>query len=193
MSVYSTTQSPSFRLKRPSNDTVINLALDLLRAFFIFWGMVSFFFLIHHNPEAPLYLVVAIWGGQIFIAVMIDWNAPSLKRVKSAPVEPVVERTTIHPSISWSDYPRGEYVYILQDVSCSRFFKIGRTTDLETRLLRFHVTLPIVIHVVHLIPCVSATATETTLHRRFSEQRQRGEWFDLSDEDIAWLKRIKRM
>lgn len=88
-----------------------------------------------------------------------------------------------------SNYKYGRrYVYIIRDVQVSGLYKIGRSRAFAQRLFDFGVKLPFEVHLVHLIECQDECATEAQLHRAFRRQRRNGEWFDLSDQDLEWIK-----
>lgn len=79
------------------------------------------------------------------------------------------------------------YVYILR--SDSGYWKIGRAKKPGDRLKTFHVKLPMVVSYEMVIPSTDYVALEQELHARFDYCRANGEWFELTDGDIADLKR----
>jgi hypothetical protein len=87
--------------------------------------------------------------------------------------------------------PRGEYVYVIKDVDISGYYKIGRTTDLYTRLSTFEVKLPFEIEVIAILQCGNAIQLERELHRRFASKRVKGEWFNLSTDDLEAIRGIQ--
>lgn len=78
-------------------------------------------------------------------------------------------------------------VYILQEDYSNRY-KIGKTTNIGRRLDDFVVSLPFKIKLVHVIENDNIDLLETYLHRYFRKKRVNGEWFELTDEDILWIK-----
>lgn len=80
-------------------------------------------------------------------------------------------------------------VYIIRDVDVSGFYKIGVASDLKRRLAQLTIC-PFRIKIVHVIPTENAYSLEYQLHAQFADKRVRGEWFNLTTEDIAWLTAI---
>lgn len=79
------------------------------------------------------------------------------------------------------------YVYILR--SDSGYWKIGRSVNPADRLKTFSVKLPFVVSYEIVIPSPDYKALESELHNRFAYCWVDGEWFELTDGDIADLKR----
>ncbi|MEM6280562.1 MAG: GIY-YIG nuclease family protein [Chloroflexota bacterium] len=86
---------------------------------------------------------------------------------------------------------REGYVYLLQ--SDSGHWKIGRALDPENRLQTFTVKLPFEVEYKHLIPCKDYIAAEKDLHKRYAHRRTDGEWFALTEEDVAAICNIEAM
>lgn len=86
--------------------------------------------------------------------------------------------------ISSAKKPKREYnTYVCVD-TCSGLFKIGRATDIEKRIKQLSVAnqnlgVVLSIHGNH----------ETELHHRYASKRVSSEWFKLSKEDIAEIKK----
>lgn len=66
--------------------------------------------------------------------------------------------------------------------------KIGRTQDVERRLHGLKTGFPFGIEVLHAITAFDRFRLERQLHLRFAAKRLDGEWFDLSEEEIAWVQ-----
>ena len=92
------------------------------------------------------------------------------------------------------DYPRRErpagYVYVIQDTEFSRFYKIGMTIEPKRRIPEIRNILPGKSDIVAIIDTLDAPALESQLHRRYTENRKRGEWFELSDAIIREICNI---
>lgn len=82
-------------------------------------------------------------------------------------------------------------VYVLQDISVTGYYKIGKTTAPAKRIGHFDVMLPFEVRVVHIIESKDCDALEAMLHRHFDDKNIRGEWFALSEADIAWLLKLE--
>lgn len=79
------------------------------------------------------------------------------------------------------------FVYIIREDYTGRY-KIGKTKKLDARLKLFNVDLPFEVELVHSIHTQNCDETERLLHEHFAHKRVNGEWFDLTEEDIAWIK-----
>lgn len=75
------------------------------------------------------------------------------------------------------------YVYLLQ--SSTGYYKIGRARNPNNRMATFGVKLPFEVEYRHLIKTDDMFALEAELHRRYADCRVNGEWFNLSDEQVA--------
>ncbi len=82
-------------------------------------------------------------------------------------------------------YAKGECVYLIG--SPVGLTKIGRTNDIMRRLSAFNVDSPVELSPIHLYYCNKSDQLEKKLHKKFSGKRCRGEWFELSSEDIGWI------
>jgi hypothetical protein len=78
------------------------------------------------------------------------------------------------------------YVYLLQ--SSTGYYKIGRTKDPQNRLATFSVKLPFEVEYEHIISSSNMNKLERKLHALFADKRVNGEWFDLSPDDVAYIK-----
>lgn len=83
--------------------------------------------------------------------------------------------------------PKSPCVYVIQDMDVTGYCKIGRTTDLSSRLKTFAVKMPFRIGLLVVIPCRDAVAMESKLHQQYKAKRVRGEWFNLSFVDVCDL------
>jgi hypothetical protein len=81
--------------------------------------------------------------------------------------------------------PRTGFVYVIQ---CGESFKIGLTNNPTKRLRVLSVKAPFPLTVHLLIPTNNMEALEGELHTFFAHKHRRGEWFDLTEEDIEILR-----
>lgn len=75
-----------------------------------------------------------------------------------------------------------QYLYLIK---CQQFYKIGVAHDVEQRLAQLSTGNPFDLEVLAVYGYDNANTVETTLHQRFADFRRRGEWFELSNNDVA--------
>jgi hypothetical protein len=74
-------------------------------------------------------------------------------------------------------------------VSNTSYYKIGIAQDVGLRLSTLQIGCPYLLEVITLSPLsVEAPYLEITLHTQFQEKNIRGEWFELSPEDIEYIR-----
>lgn len=83
---------------------------------------------------------------------------------------------------------RSGYVYLVQSPTTN--YKIGRSRNPDDRLKTFEVKLPFEVEYAHLIKCSDMYRAESILHARFDRRRVNGEWFNLSDAEVFFIKRM---
>lgn len=71
-------------------------------------------------------------------------------------------------------------------------YKIGKTRDLQRRLASYHTHLPILFRVVRQYPAANMNELEESLHIVFQHRRVKGEWFQLSDQELIICDNIAR-
>jgi len=79
------------------------------------------------------------------------------------------------------------WVYLIKD-NFTGYHKIGFSRDPLTRLRNLSkepTLLPVSLEFSLIQAWWGNTEDERFLHKQFTNQRKRGEWFDLTDEDIA--------
>ncbi|MGN7312429.1 GIY-YIG nuclease family protein [Alkalicoccobacillus gibsonii] len=81
------------------------------------------------------------------------------------------------------------YIYFVKD-SSSDLIKVGKAIDVEKRIRNnFGTIMPGTITLIHTLQSKNYHRTETLFHQYWSEKRVKGEWFELSSDDIRWIKR----
>jgi hypothetical protein len=79
------------------------------------------------------------------------------------------------------------YLYLMQ--AANGLIKIGIAADPQLRLGQINTGSPIEVNLLDAFADATAKLSETELHRLFVDKRVKGEWFALSEEDIAYIRR----
>lgn len=77
------------------------------------------------------------------------------------------------------------YVFLIRS---PHGYKIGKTANIQNRLRLFSVKCPFPVSLEHYAWFEDCVGAERALHTRFHAKRLEGEWFDLIDADIAYIK-----
>jgi hypothetical protein len=86
-----------------------------------------------------------------------------------------------------SNTPTGGYVYLVR----SQYgIKIGKSVNVKSRTRLFEVKLPFPISVEHYAWFEDYSFAERQLHTIYHAKRLEGEWFDLSDQDVAHIRTL---
>ncbi len=84
----------------------------------------------------------------------------------------------------------GKCVYILK--TGRNLYKIGKTHNLQKRLVAYHTHLPALFRVIRQYPAQNIAELEESLHIVFQHKRVKGEWFELSADDLTICDNIAR-
>lgn len=82
------------------------------------------------------------------------------------------------------------FVYLMKS---GRHYKIGHTICPDSRKRQLTIKIPVPPKTIHSIETDDPPGIEAYWHKRFSDKRGEGEWFELSPEDVAAFKRWKRI
>lgn len=82
------------------------------------------------------------------------------------------------------DIKRKGAIYIATDAS--GLHKIGHTRTTKKKKEKSMQTYNPTISIIHM--AYGSTETEKSLHNRFADKRVKLEWFDLTEEDLQWIK-----
>lgn len=83
--------------------------------------------------------------------------------------------------------PDRGYIYVLRS---PYGYKIGKTKNPTKRLNHFGVKLPFETEVIILKETKNYHLTERELHEKFMHKRIRGEWFQLNERDLKYIRSI---
>ncbi len=76
-------------------------------------------------------------------------------------------------------------VYLLK---AGPHYKIGKAVEFDKRIKQLKIQLPFAIEVVHKIYAQNPSVAESQWHKRFANKRVNGEWFTLTEADVAEFK-----
>jgi len=79
------------------------------------------------------------------------------------------------------------HVYVIRS---DAEYKIGQTTNLESRLRAFARELPGTVEVIKVIATPDPRQLETQLHDTYADKRLVGEWFALDPTDVDAIRQI---
>lgn len=77
------------------------------------------------------------------------------------------------------------YVYLIKS---NNYFKIGKTKNIKQRISSLQTSSATHIELIHTIKTSNYHKIEKELHKKFENQHIKGEWFNLSEEDIEYIK-----
>lgn len=92
------------------------------------------------------------------------------------------------PHIKPKPAPRKKYkghIYVIQK---DGYYKIGRTIRLERRLKELSALSPTPLNLICTIPSDDLLTDEENTHAKFDSKRVSNEWFELTAQDVTWLK-----
>ena len=94
------------------------------------------------------------------------------------------------PTQTKSYESRPGYVYLLRAIEPHNHYKIGRSSQPKKRIETLSVKLPYPIKPICLIKTDDMIELESNLHNMFDNKRVGGEWFQLDDTDIEYIKSL---
>jgi hypothetical protein len=82
---------------------------------------------------------------------------------------------------------RAGFVYLIK---MGDYYKIGRTKDWSNRKQAYGLHLPLPYEEIVIFPTNDMHAHERQLHQAFQDKRMNGEWFRLTEDDVAQIERF---
>lgn len=145
----------------------------------------------HHNPDFPSPETFRRFGGMRALAAKLQRFSQErgYDDVATLCVPATKQREESKTDRTSRDVELG-FVYLIKS---GRFFKIGRSNAVGRRERELAIQLPEEVKVVHSIKTVDPVGIEEYWHKRFADRRKRGEWFELTAEDIVAFRRRKFM
>lgn len=86
---------------------------------------------------------------------------------------------------------RQGYIYLIG--SDQGVYKIGKAKDVSNRYKLIGINLPFPTELLHTIAVSDMTYAERALHQRYAKERQHGEWFTLSPEQLEEIKALHEL
>jgi hypothetical protein len=87
-------------------------------------------------------------------------------------------------------FPVEGIVYLMRG---SELHKIGKTVNLAQRKKQIERDVEESVDVIHTITSNDITRAEMSLHEKYKKRRRWGEWFDLSEGDVAEIRAVSRI
>lgn len=83
-------------------------------------------------------------------------------------------------------YSRSGFVYVLfiEDSSGIRFYKVGMASSLSERIKTHQCSSPFLVQIACSYFTENMRREERSIHEQIKDKKIRGEWFDLSHEDL---------
>lgn len=146
------------------------------------------FYALQQDPDNLIAGIVFLWC-LVILSFTVVWL---LTRDDKQQVHRIQLRERLLPRYTKSLYslPKGQYVYVVQDVTVSGLCKIGKAANPRRRVVdNFGVILPFDLECIWILKCNHMARTESELHQHFADKRVRGEWFALDRHDIEIIKK----
>lgn len=140
-----------------------------------------------NKPGFPSHNVFARVGNKPNLAGMVvDWCAANPGHEIARDICEAIVASKPAAKADTADSRIDGFVYLMKS---GRFYKIGRSIDVDRRLKEFTIQLPEALAAVHVIKTDDPAGIEAYWHKRFDAKRMKGEWFDLSASDVKAFKR----
>jgi hypothetical protein len=147
------------------------------------WLLVGYEVVLDKWLDVVCYIII---GVCCFVLYMIMSRQDAAEKMREP--EPI----NYIPASAIRFLPCGHYVYVIRDIDVTGYYKIGKTTNVARRFNEFKLTLPFQIGIVLVLDCQDERVLELQLHRHFRDKHVKGEWFDLDDDDLDYIRQVAR-
>jgi hypothetical protein len=152
----------------------------------------------NNDPDFPHRTVYSQrWSKAELVANLLAWcmDKPEYEDIV-AMLKPLAEKrptSSTHDSDTNQDGKSASYgfVYLLRGHPGQ--YKIGFTNLVDRRVAELGATAAVELELIHEIKTDDPSGVEAYWHKRFNEQRLRGEWFRLTSADVKAFKRWRRI
>ena len=79
------------------------------------------------------------------------------------------------------------FIYIIRSWN---LYKVWKTKNILNRTKKYITENPYMLEVIHTYKITNMSEEEKRLHKLFENKRERWEWFNLSNEDILYIKTL---
>ena len=150
-------------------------------------GKLVGYFIAEHNQIVQLHDLMEL----------LEFVKPYYDRLTEQEIDAInqetVRRQREYRQQSWADYSsksssNSGYVYLLK---AGPYYKIGVSTNVDKRIEQLSTLPPFDIELVHTIYSVDMYALEQDFHNLYADKRKNGEWFELTDSDVEFIKGFK--
>jgi hypothetical protein len=119
-------------------------------------------------------LFAAVMGAYLFVSsIFKSLSHPDLQPVRMSPR-------------SRSGLRDVGYIYLIKDAG--GMIKIGAAKDVQKRLKHLQTAVSSHLTLIYSVRVNEPLVAEAGLHRRYVSKCKRGEWFALTDKDVAEIK-----
>ena len=95
---------------------------------------------------------------------------------------------TEQPKLPRKSIPGWVYLVKAEDINQ---YKIGQSKAPNIRLKALQKQSPIKLTLIHLIQCADVGKAEANLHKRFADYKVSGEWFELDQVSVDYIKSLE--
>ncbi len=120
-----------------------------------------------------------MFNGEMDSLIYMPTTPAHVNEKRSLTVEEVLWNTL---NIKKKEFKNYGFVYLLET---NGVYKIGKAKDVEVRVKSLQTGTPTELKLVHKIETNDYSRLEKFLHDSLDYRRVRGEWFELSEKEVA--------